>query len=84
MGGKRKKHSKSTAIESVISHLKADYHLCRNFLKGILGDLMNVILAAAAMNFKRVMNLWRTEANYGCRLIEILFSFVLSGGIKTR
>jgi len=23
---------------------------------------MNVILAAAAMNFKRVMNLWRTEA----------------------
>ncbi len=56
------KHSKRAAIEPVISHLKQDYRLCRNYLKGILGDNMNVILAASAMNFKRVMNLWRTEA----------------------
>jgi IS5 family transposase len=74
---KRKKHSKRAAIEPVIGHLKADYRLCRNFLKGILGDLMNVILAAAAMNFKRVMNLWRTEENSGWKLIEILYSFVI-------
>jgi IS5 family transposase len=75
--GKRKKHSKRAAIEPVIGHLKADYRLCRNFLKGILGDLMNVILAAAAMNFKRVMNLWRTEANGCWKLIDILYMFVL-------
>jgi IS5 family transposase len=76
--GKRKKHSKRAAIEPVIGHLKADYRLCRNFLKGILGDLMNVILAAAAMNFKRVMNLWRTEANDCWKLIYILYMFVLN------
>lgn len=58
----RKNHSKRAAIEPVIGHLKQDYRLCRNFLKGILGDNMNVILAAAAMNFKRRINLWRTEA----------------------
>lgn len=58
----RRKHSKRAAIEPVIGHLKQDYRLCRNYLKGINGDNMNVILAAAAMNFKRVMNLWRTEA----------------------
>lgn len=58
----RKKHSKRSAIEPVISHLKQDYRLCRNYLKGILGDNMNVILAAAGMNFKRRINLWRTEA----------------------
>jgi len=75
--GKRKKHSKRAAIEPVIGHLKTDYRLCRNFLKGILGDLMNVILAAAAMNFKRVMNLWRTEANGCWKLIDILYMFVL-------
>jgi len=75
--GKRKKHSKRAAIEPLIGHLKADYRLCRNFLKGILGDLMNVILAAAAMNFKRVMNLWRTEANGSWKLIDILYMFVL-------
>src|SRR3954453_2388259 len=58
----RRKHSKRAAIEPVIGHLKQDYRLCRNYLKGILGDNMNVILAAAAMNFKRRINLWQTEA----------------------
>jgi len=58
----RKRHSKRAAIEPIIGHLKQDYRLCRNYLKGILGDNMNIILAAAAMNFKRRINLWRTEA----------------------
>lgn len=58
----RKKHSKRAAIEPVIGHLKKDYRLCRNYLKGIIGDNINVMLAAAAMNYKRVMNLWRSEA----------------------
>jgi transposase, IS5 family len=58
----RKKHGKRAAIEPVIGHLKQHYRLCRNYLKGILGDNMNLILAAAAMNFKRRINLWRTEA----------------------
>jgi len=58
----RRKHSKRAAIEPIIGHLKQDYRLCKNYLKGILGDNMNVILAAAAMNFKRRINLWRTEA----------------------
>ena len=59
---KRKKHSSRAAIEPVIGHLKSNYRLCRNFLKGIIGDKINLMLSAAAMNFKRVMNLWRTEA----------------------
>lgn len=68
---KRKKHSKRAAIEPVISHLKQHYRLCRNFLKGIIGDMMNLILSAAAMNFKRAMNLWRTEANRRWQLCYI-------------
>ena len=59
---KRKKHSRRAAIEPVIGHLKQDCRLCRNYLKGIIGDNMNVILSAAGMNFKRAMTLWRTEA----------------------
>lgn len=70
---KRKKHSKRAAIEPVISHLKQDYRLCRNYLKGILGDTINLILSAAAMNFKRAMNLWRTEANRRWQLIYNCF-----------
>ncbi len=70
---KRTRHSKRAAIEPVIGHLKSDYRLCRNYLKGILGDQINVILAAAAMNFKRAMNLWRTEAHRSWQLIYNLF-----------
>jgi transposase, IS5 family len=62
----RKKHSKRAGIEPIISHLKQHYRLSRNYLKGIVGDNMNIILAAAAMNFKRRMNLWRTEAIFRC------------------
>ena len=59
---KRKGHIKRAGIEPVIGHLKQSYRLNRNYLKGILGDNMNVMFAAAAMNFKRRMILWRTEA----------------------
>lgn len=47
------------AIEPTISHLKTDHRLSRNFYKGINGDNINVMLAAAAFNFKKVMNKWK-------------------------
>jgi len=56
---KRKRHGRRAAIEPVIGHLKSDYRMNRNFLKGVIGDEINVLLSAAAMNFKRVMNLWK-------------------------
>jgi IS5 family transposase len=56
---KRKKHSRRAAIEPVIGHLKHDYRMLKNFLKGSFGDAVNIMLAASAMNFKRMMNLWK-------------------------
>lgn len=56
---KRRKHKRRAAIEPTIGHLKYDYRMIRNYLKGAIGDEMNVMLSAAAMNFKRVMNLWK-------------------------
>ena len=56
---KSKKHAlfrKRAGIEPVIGHCKADHRLGRNFYKGLFGDSINVMLAAAAFNFKRVMN----------------------------
>lgn len=47
------------AIEPAISHLKADHRLGRNFYRGIFGDNINVMLSAAAFNFKRVMNIYK-------------------------
>ena len=57
---KQKRHKlfrKRAGIEPVIGHCKADHRLSRNFYKGLFGDSINVMLAAAAFNFKRVMNL---------------------------
>lgn len=49
------------AIEPKIGHLKQDHRLSRNFYKGIKGDNMNVMLAAAGMNFKRMLNKWKVN-----------------------
>ena len=47
------------AIEPKIGHLKQDHRLSRNFYRGIMGDNINVMLAAAGMNFKRMINKWK-------------------------
>ena len=55
---KRNKHKlfcKRAGIESTIGHLKADHRLSCDFYKGVKGDAINVLLAAAAYNFKRAM-----------------------------
>ena len=43
------------AVEPTIGHLKNDYRLERNRLKGQLGDALNALFSAAAMNFKKLL-----------------------------
>ncbi len=57
---RKKKHDlfcKRAGIEPVIGHVKMDHRMGRNFYKGLRGDAINIMLAAAAKNFKRVMNI---------------------------
>lgn len=44
---------KRAGIEPVIGHCKNGHRLGRNFYKGLFGDSVNVMLAAAAFNSKR-------------------------------
>ena len=67
-----KKHElfwKRAGIEPVIGHCKSDHRLSRNFYKGLLGDSINVMLAAAAFNFERVIRtllcLWERLVSLG-------------------
>jgi IS5 family transposase len=55
----RQGFKRRAAIEPKISHLKEDHRLGRNFYSGIKGDDINVMLAAAGMNFKRMMNIYK-------------------------
>lgn len=57
----RKGFKRRAAIEPKIGHLKEDHRLSRNFYKGIKGDNINVMLAAAGMNFKRMLNKWKVN-----------------------
>jgi IS5 family transposase len=49
----RARFRRRAAIEPVISHLKHQYRLVRCFLKGFVGDQVNLLLAAAAWNLKK-------------------------------
>jgi IS5 family transposase len=57
------------AVEPSIGHLKQEHRLERNRLKGVAGDAINAVLAAAAMNFHKLLGaFWR---NFLCRLLRI-------------
>lgn len=67
----RKRFRRRAGIEPVIGHLKSDHRLKRNFLKGFVGDQINLIMAAAAFNFRKWMRafiFWLKEFN-PCPLI---------------
>jgi len=53
---KRKKFRRRAAIEPIIGHVKSDYRMERNYLKGFVGDEINLLLAASAFNLKKWMN----------------------------
>ncbi|CDN30450.1 IS1478 transposase [Mucinivorans hirudinis] len=52
----KKLFAQRAGIEPINGHLKSDHRMGRNFYKGIFGDNINSMLAAAAFNFKRAMN----------------------------
>ncbi len=54
----RKRFRKRAGIEPVIGHLKSDHRLNRSYLKGFEGDQINVLMAAAAFNFRKWMRLF--------------------------
>lgn len=53
----RKRFRRRASIESIIGHLKSDHGLARNYLKGFIGDSINLMMAAAVFNFKKLLRL---------------------------
>jgi len=52
----RKRFRRRASIEPTISHMKHQYRMIKNYLKGSFGDRINAMMAAAAYNFKKWMN----------------------------
>ena len=53
---KRKKFRRRAAIEPIIGHVKSDHRMQRNYLKGFVGDEINLLLDVSAFNLKKWMN----------------------------
>lgn len=74
----RKRFQRRAAIEPVIGHLKSDHRLDRNFLKGFNGDQINLLMAAAAFNFKK----WMRKVNFWLQNIGQIFSWMLNPAVQ--
>jgi len=44
---KRKQCRRRAAIEPIIGHLKSDFRMARNYLKGVIGDHINPLIESA-------------------------------------
>lgn len=59
---KREERCRSRAgVEGLISHLKHDFRMLINYLKGTNGDKINTLLAAAVYNMKKWMAIKKKE-----------------------
>ena len=71
----RKRFRRRTAIEPRISHLKQDYRMGRNFLKGDQGDVINLLMAATAWNLR----LWIRSLSMRFSLLHGLMWLLMAG-----
>jgi len=69
----RKRFRRRAAIETHIGHLKSDFRLGRNFLRGVQGDAMNLLLAATAAN----LSLWLRHASACMHIFLACFRFAV-------
>jgi IS5 family transposase len=70
------------AVEPSIGHLKNEHRLERNRLKGAAGNQINAILAAAAMNFQKLLRaFWRT---FLYRLMQVWNALINLKGSEDR
>ena len=70
----RKRFRRRAGIEPVIGHLKHDHRLKRNFLKGFAGDQINLLMAAAAFNFKK----WMREVIFVLKNFKLILSYLFA------
>ena len=62
------------AIEPTIGHMKSEHRLERNRLKGTLGNAVNALLSAAAMNFGKLLKWVGRFLVFFSALLRLIFS----------
>lgn len=75
----RRKFQRRAAIEPVIGHIKQDFRLGRNYLKGFIGDEINLILASMAFNMKSWIRLQKDTFGLWLQKVIYLLIKILDG-----
>lgn len=52
----KKMQKRRSAIEPIIGHLKNFGRMGRNYLKGVVGDIINPLISAVGLNLRRIAN----------------------------
>jgi len=76
----RKRFRRRAAIEPLIGHLKSDFGLRRTYLKGQVGDQINLLLSCAAWNIRKFMR----ELLFWLQYIQDSLRLHISTLLKTR
>jgi IS5 family transposase len=53
----KKMQKRRSAIEPIIGHLKNFGRMGRNYLKGVVGDIVNPLISAVGLNLRRIANI---------------------------
>ncbi|RLD53620.1 MAG: IS5 family transposase [Bacteroidetes bacterium] len=72
----RKRFRARAGIEPVIGHIKHDHRMLRNYLKGVIGDQLNTLLAGTGFNLKKMLNRIKEQILFD--LFQILIFWKLS------
>ena len=62
---KKKRRKRRSTVEPKIGHLKSDNRMTRCFLKGLTGDAINTVLAAAGSNLQKLLRVFSACARFG-------------------
>ncbi|WP_027185540.1 transposase, partial [Desulfovibrio inopinatus] len=73
----RQRFRRRAGIEPVIGHLKHDHRMARSYLKGAVGDTINLFMACAAFNLRKLMRKLGS-------LFALLAFLLLGGGANQR
>ena len=58
----RKMQKRRSAIEPIIGHLKNFGRMGRNYLKGVVGDIINPLISAVGLNLRRIANILKESS----------------------
>lgn len=74
----KKRFGERTGIEPIIGHIKNEHRMARNYLKGVAGDQINAILAAAGFNYRKMLNQIKEEIYFAILKTFMFFNMNLN------